>query len=494
MLRGTKIVLSAVFMAFTVTGLAFAHGDDLFFSVDVKDGSNLSIAECVALSYKNNPKIRHKKYNLDIAKSNLGIARSSFFPSLGAGVGFYNENNSNRRDYENYYRELPKLAVSLNQLIWDFGKSTANIKMEEFYKIAAEYEFMDSLCSTLFEIKEKYYALLRAGALMQVAQNNININEDFVKISRKGPDLNTAYINLNLAKVDYINAVNNYQNAKIDLANAMYLDKMVDFNVQYTPTFLFNGDYEYKSSKKEPERFVPQRFPFKESDVLDMAYQASPDLHALEATKNAMEQSLKYVKRMYLPDLTANIGYGYNNTNVLSNNSSLQIGVGLNTYVNLAELRHSIKGADAQLHIADNEILLFKKDLYYELKRALNNIEKNEQAVTIAQTNVKGTLENLALVEKMYIDKKLDYATMQQTRIDYVASVNAYIESIYDYNMSLIQLEHAMHYHIVDIHHKSKHALSYHSDDLIKHLIEVLNCDENEKPKKNIFKRNKTEL
>ena len=38
----------------------------------------------------------------------------------------------------------------------------------------------------------------------------------------------------------------------------------------------------------------------------------------------------------------------------------------------------------------------------------------------------------------------------------------------------------AMHYHIVDIHHKSEHAVHYHSDELIKHLNEVLGCDEKE--------------
>ena len=35
-----------------------------------------------------------------------------------------------------------------------------------------------------------------------------------------------------------------------------------------------------------------------------------------------------------------------------------------------------------------------------------------------------------------------------------------------------------MHYHIVDIHHKSNHAVHYHSEELIKHLNEALGCDE----------------
>ena len=130
---------------------------ELFQTVVVKDGTDLDIVKCVALAFKNSPKIRRKKYELDVAKSNVGIAKSAFFPVIGAGVGYYHENNYNKDKINHYYRELPNVGVAVNQLVWDFGKSTANIKMEEFYKIGAEYEFMDSLCMTLFEIKEKYY-------------------------------------------------------------------------------------------------------------------------------------------------------------------------------------------------------------------------------------------------------------------------------------------------------------------------------------------------
>jgi hypothetical protein len=38
----------------------------------------------------------------------------------------------------------------------------------------------------------------------------------------------------------------------------------------------------------------------------------------------------------------------------------------------------------------------------------------------------------------------------------------------------------AMHYHLVDIHHKSEHAMHYHSAELIEHLNKVLGCDEKE--------------
>ena len=59
-------------------------------------------------------------------------------------------------------------------------------------------------------------------------------------------------------------------------------------------------------------------------------------------------------------------------------------------------------------------------------------------------------------------------------------AVTGYVDKIYDYNIALIQIEMAMHYHIVDIHHKTEHAMCYHSEALINHLNEVLGGNEDE--------------
>ena len=284
--------------------------DELFKPVEIKDGVTLSILDCVASAFKNSPKIRRQKYNLDIAKSNLGIAKSQYFPVINLNAGFYNENNSDNIYYNSHYRELPSVGVSINKLVWNFGKTTAYIKMEEFYKIGAEYEFMDSLCSTLFDVKAKYYALLKSQALLQVAKNNLEINEKFLKLatSKKDVDKTTAGLNLSEAKVRYIEAENDYKNAKIDLNNAMYLDNQPDYKSKDTQTFTYQNDYAYQNKGEKNEVFEPQTFNFPLDEAVEIAYENSPDLNVLISTKHAMEQSLAYIKRTYLPDLTANAG------------------------------------------------------------------------------------------------------------------------------------------------------------------------------------------
>lgn len=457
---------------------------EFFKTVVVKDGTNLTIAECVALAFKNSPEIKRKKYELDIAKSNLGIAKSAFFPVIGAGAGFYSQNNSNRN--LDYYKELPNIAVTVNQLVWDFGKSTANIKMEEFYKIGAEYEFMDSLCETLFNVKEKYYEMLKAQALVQIAKDNIKICEKYVATAKNKPDRVTAELYLKKAKFELCYLENNQRNAKVNLSNAMFLDNAVDYTISNTNTFNYDNDYGY-INEKIPQEFIPHKFSFEKDKVMQIAYDSSPDLRVLESTKNAMIQSLKYIKKTYLPELSANAGYGYVNSSELSNNS-FQVGVNLSTNVNYMELKNSIKGAEALVKLADNEIKLFKKDLYYRVQRAFNDVEFAADDVPFAHKTARQSLDNIKLVETLYSDGTLNYIALQDARKDYIESLKDYITSIYFYNASLIEVEKAMHYHIVDIHHKTEHAMLKHSDELVEHLIEALNCDEkeniNKSPKK----------
>ncbi len=477
------ISLLLISLIFFTAGSAIAIEDEeeLFRPIKVKDDMTLSIGDCVAAAFQNSPKIRRQKYNLDIAKSNVGIAKSQYFPVINAGAGFYNENNSDNNYYIGHYRELPSIGVTVNKLIWNFGKTTAYIKMEEFYKIGAEYEFMDSLCSTLFDVKMKYYNLLRAKAMLEVAKNNVKINENFVKLAKNKnkTDLTTAELNLSNAKVKLIEAQNNYKNAKVDLNNSMYLDNQPDYDIKDTYTFSYKNDFAYGENQGKSTPFMPETFTFPVDRAVQIAYDNSPDLNVLVSTKKAMEQSLIYIKKTYLPDLTADAGYGLNHTNQ-TNNNSFHVGVNLTSSVNLMELKHSIKGADAQVNLADNEILLFKKDLYFEVKRALNNVEKAQDQIPTARMETEQSLENLKLVEAQYKANQLNYVALQNARKEYIQALTEYINSLYNYNIALIQVEMAMHYHLVDIHHRSEHAIQYHSDELIQHLNMVLGCDEKE--------------
>lgn len=469
----TSKLIFVLFFFTTISAYGILEEDSkqLFNPPKIKEGSVLNVQDCVSLAFKNSPKVKEKKYELDIAKSNIKLAQSRYFPTLSYGAGFIYERNSNSIYYDKRYRDLPNIAVSVNKMIWDFGKTTANIKMEQFYKIVAEYEFMDELCRTLFDIKAKYYNMLKAMALKEIAKENVSLNNEFANISHEDIDKSTAQIYLAEANSKFINYDGDIDIAKLDLSNSMYIDANINYSIKNTETF---NNYD------KDNKFKPIVFSFSQNNAIDIAYTNSPDLKVLINTKKAMEQSLNFIKKLYMPEINAGVGYGYNNTNFASNNS-LQTAINISATTNPMEYKYAVNKAKSQIDIVNNEIELFKKNLYFEVLRAFSNIDCYEKQLSKLHHEITLAKNTLNIAIKKYKDNKLTYTALQDSRKDYINAQERYIICLYNYNMSVIQAEMAMHYHMVDIHHKAEHAMHHHADELIENLNDALDCNKKEK-------------
>lgn len=470
---------------------------------EIVDGTVLTIQDCISIGLKNSPVIKKRKYALDIAKSNVGIAKSVYFPTIGAGVGYGQLNNSNNKEFHSIYRELPNVGVSLRQMIWDFGRSNANIKMEEFYKIGAEYEFMDSVCSTVFFIKTKYYALLRAYSLLETQKMDLDINtiliNDIKSMVNSGKanriDLLNAEIEQLKIKNKILEAQDELKNAKEDLNNSMYFLNAPDYKIQ--ETLSFNDNYRkycfpYKLIRKnqtvkipaeqsKSENFIPK---FSYEEAIDIAYKNSPDLQVLISTKNAMEQSLLAIKRSYFPELSANVGYGRLSTNHFNNNE-LSVGVNLTADLNAMNLKHSIKGGVAQVELAKTEIDKFKEDLYFQVRKALNIVNKTQAQIPISKEQLLLSSDALCKTIERYKQGQMDQLELIYARNMYNKSMEDYVNSIYRYNIAIIDLEISMHYHLIDLHDRTEHAIKYHDEEIINNFDNIMDCDKHDHKHKN---------
>ncbi len=484
----------------------------------VKKGEMLTLEDCVGIAINHSPNIKKYEYNLEVARSNVGIAKANYFPTLGAGAGIYQDYNSNK-DYDgSSNRNLPSVDVYINQLIWNFGKTSALIKMEKFYQLAAEYQFMDSICNTIYDVKTKYYNALKAQAIRDIEYNNTLIciknywrAKQFYESGKKPKiDFVNAEVFLTEAKMRLTDAQMAYDVAMADLANSLYIAFSPDFRIKKIKTFNFHDIYTpkelYDKSKYTKENKIPEtlqdknikniayrtrieknnvseivtsellELPFSVDSAYNLAYKNSPDLWVLDATLEAMKQSLLYIKREYYPDITGSVGYGFNNTRTLANNN-LNMAVNMTTAINFKQLKHEIDRGKAQVELAENDIDLFKQNLYFEVKRCFINVNKGEQQVINVQEKVEEALENYQLADERYEKMENDYIALQQARNNYNEAKILYVNTLYDYNMSLANLEIAMHYHLDDLHHKAQHALQYHYREIFDQLESALHCE-----------------
>ena len=212
----------------------------------IQEGAVLDLQDCINLALKRSYAIKDMKYNWQRAKHNVIIAKSAYFTTLSGSVGYDRVYNTSKY-MQHTSRTLPSANIRLREMIWNFGKTNANIRMEKFYKIAPEYDFNNEVINTIYNIKCKYYAVLAAKALLEIEKANVQINERnyqrtkayFDEGIRSKIDLVNAEVYLSDSKINLVNAETAYKNAIVALNKAMYIAYAPEYTIKQTESFNF---------------------------------------------------------------------------------------------------------------------------------------------------------------------------------------------------------------------------------------------------------------
>ena len=448
----------------------------------IKEGDILYLSDCVKLAVQNSPKIKKAQEDLKIIQNDVNLAKSNYFPTIGAGARYFQEFNSDYTyDSGSAHTYLPTVGVYLNQLIWDFGKTHSLISMQKFNKLAAEYNYIESVCDTINDIKLNYFAVLKAKSIIDAERDNYNINKRILEDSKNKKTANSKsnidYINaevyLSKAKMNLEKAENDYNQKMAELCNSMYVSGAPDFEIKkidifdsydafFTPNFLTtpkgqwhkttNRPYETGLGKVQPVHFTLEK-------AIEDAYTNSPDLKAIQATINAMKQSVKVVKRQYMPVLSTNVGYNYNHRYRVKkedhwqNNHNFGVGVNLSAQVNAMKLKNELEKSKSQTVKAEQNLVLFKEDLYYAVKKCYLNVKTAESQILNAQEQTQKAIETLKITSEDYSRNQATYLELQSARQNYNNARISYANVVYDYNSSLAKLQQAMHYNIDEIYY-----------------------------------------
>ncbi len=445
--------------------------------VKIEKDSIVSLNECIKIALENSPVIKKYRYNYGISKSNVGIAKAAYFPTIGIGTGYnVNEVSSSSRLRSAYNSNTYSVEASLNQLIWNFGKTNANIRMQKFNMITALFNFDDSVLDTIFEVKTNYYGVLAAKAAVDINRANVQINERnyqrtkayFEEGIKSKIDLVNAEVNLSDSKVTLVDAEKAYKNAMVKLNNSMYIAFTPDYEIEPTETFNFNeSTYSIdlaELDKKNDLSVLPedvsnamltskvekmdvltdykfQEFPYTFEKSVELAYKNRPDLKAYDATLKAMKENLLYIKREYYPEISAKAGYGFRDIN---STNSFNVGINLSSSVNILSKKHEIDSGKLQVALAENEIDLLKQNVYFEVQNAYVNMIELEKQVPLLAVKVRQTLENFELADGRYAVGLGDFIELQDAKVQYNNAQHNYVETIYNYNVARATLEKAM--------------------------------------------------
>jgi len=245
----------------------------------------LTLAQAENLAIQNNPKFAAARLNAAAAYQAPIEARAGLLPNVNGlitGVGADSGSRLAAGGLNNpvvYNRFASGLMV--NQLVTDFGRTSSLIASDKLRAQAQDQVTETTRADILVATTRAYFAVLRANAVLQVAQQTVSarqlVSDQITALfhSQLKSQLDVSFANVNLADAQLLlaQAQNDLKSAEADLAAAIGLSAPTSFSLS--------------------EEAVPDALPDRVDTFVQRALQDRPELKDLKLEQGAAERFAK---------------------------------------------------------------------------------------------------------------------------------------------------------------------------------------------------------
>ena len=160
--------------------------------------------------------------------------------------------------------------------------------------------------------------------------------------------------------------------------------------------------------------------------------------------EGARQESLKAIKRSYMPELSASAGYNYRKNSDVSN-TGFNIGAMLNLpVINAMDIKYSVEQGNSYLEMATENIDLAKKNIFFEVKQNYVNMVVLQKQIPLMAQKVQQTLENFELADGRYTVGLGNFIELQQAQTNYNNAQLELVQAVFDYNVAKEQFQKSM--------------------------------------------------
>ncbi len=356
------------------------------------DGHTVSLAELEALALAHHPSVRQAANDLASAYLNVKTLKADFMPVVSGNAAYQRSTlNADRHNQDSRTDGSWNASLSLELMLYDFGKTNQRCKRAIEQYNAARYDLLAIQNSVVYDVRSACFALLRAMALDTISLETVNQYKDHLDHIQVKCDIgaSTPY-ELTKAKVDYSNAVlsansntNSVQKAWATLAETVGLAEIIAFPV---------------ASEVLPENDLEP------VALMAIARQKEPGLAALTAKATAASIYIDQTIAELYPTLSLNLGGTLGGQSAglpwlwnLSGASSLtqtifQGGIKLN----------AIKDGAIQLQTARASLTSYEQNLFKQLRQSTLEAELARKQIQVSDELTRQAKEYLNIVNEQF--------------------------------------------------------------------------------------------
>jgi outer membrane protein len=257
----------------------------------------LTLAEAEKIALANHPQIQTAQNLALAAKQQTREARANYYPQANGsltGVAAINDSRIAAGGLNNpiiYDRESNGLLVG--QLLTDFGRTHELAKSSDYRAQAQQEAVVTSQADVLLQVDQAYFGVLKAQALLQVAQETVHdrqlVSDQVTAMARNQlkSDLDVSFANVDLSQAQLllIQAQNDVAASFADLSAALGESDQRTFQLAEMPT--------------------PSAPPADLASLIQEAQQNRPELVAQQLDVNSARSYATAERDLYFPTISA---------------------------------------------------------------------------------------------------------------------------------------------------------------------------------------------
>jgi outer membrane protein len=405
----------------------------------------LTLDDAIALSLKNNYDIRLVRNDSMAAALDNSYANAAFLPRLNASAGKLWNNNAQKQELANGFKRDTSgikssnltAAVQLNWLLFDGFRMFATRDKLFAIQQLGELNLKNQLINTVSDIVTNYYSIVRQKQQLKAILEQMNINEERVKLAEKKLSVGLgAKPELLQAKVDL-----NAQKAAVLRQNTLIEQLKEELNQL---TGYGNPGYDVSDS-------IPINNDLSLDELKNNLANSNPTLLVTKKNIDIARFTIKENKASLFPTITFNSAYNYNrliNKAVINNftplfnrNSGFNYGFGVSIPV--------LNGFNTQRLIKQSKLELQYQELLYSNQQTridvlVNNAYKDyllqKKALALEEDNILLAKENVAIALERFKQGVSVFLELREAQKSLEDGYNRLIAARYNLKLAEIAL------------------------------------------------------
>ena len=401
-------------------------------------GKPLTLDEVVHIALENHSSVKSAQFQIKAQDAAVHQQIAAYYPTVNY-INSYRTSNTVSGTTATASRSFDSVSTGTNvsMTLYNFGKREGLVQSARDTLDATQYAYNTTANNIVLAVKQAYYGVLQADALLRVNEDTVKSREvtlrqaqGFYDVGTKPKsDLTQAQANFYLAQANLIVARNGVDVAWANLINAMGVD-----------------DYP-RQPLAEDLSVAP--FPMSLDEAKKTAFAARPELLQFEAQLKAQDQLIAVARRNHLPDFLFTSSYGRQGNDVGSNlfplQPSWQVQLSLNipifngfqTTYQIQQALYTYYSIKEQERVERQQVALQVQQNYLNLTAAQEVVKANEAAVKAAQ-------ENLELHQGRYEVGYAPLVEVTDAQTTLTTAQTNYVNALVSYKLSLAQLVNAI--------------------------------------------------